>query len=97
MRRLVLAAGVTAVVLGAGTAGRHPVLAQTLLAQTVPQQQALQSDKEAELRLQQAGYTGVREIKPTADGVQARAVKDGRDVVVVLAPSGEIREQPQRH
>jgi hypothetical protein len=97
MRRLVLAAGITAVVLGAGTAGRQAVLAQTLLAQGVPQQQALQSDKEAELRLQQAGYTGVREIKPTADGVQARAVKDGRDVVVVLEPSGEIREQPQRH
>ncbi len=50
------------------------------------------SEKEAQARLGRAGYTQVRDIKSGPEGVTAKAVKDGREVSVVVDSGGRIRE-----
>jgi hypothetical protein len=44
-------------------------------------------------KLQAAGYTQVSDIKSTAEGTTARAVKDGKQVRIVVDSSGQIKEQ----
>lgn len=43
--------------------------------------------------LQQAGYVQVSDIKSTAEGTTAKAVKDGKEVRLVIDSSGHIKEQ----
>lgn len=44
-------------------------------------------------RLQSAGYSQVSDIKSTAEGTTAKAVKDGKEVRLVMDSSGQIKEQ----
>jgi hypothetical protein len=45
------------------------------------------------MKLEKAGYTEIREIKSTAEGISVKAKKDGREVSVVSDSSGNIRER----
>jgi hypothetical protein len=44
-------------------------------------------------KIQAAGYSQVRDIKSTAEGITATAMKDGKDVRLVVDSSGQIKEQ----
>jgi hypothetical protein len=44
-------------------------------------------------RLQAAGYSQVSDIKSTAEGTTAKAVKNGKEVRLVMDSSGQIKEQ----
>jgi hypothetical protein len=60
-----------------------------------PAQQAMtQTEKDARSALEKAGYTRIRDVKSTRDGVTAKAMKDGKDMSVVVDTSGEIKAMP---
>jgi hypothetical protein len=44
-------------------------------------------------KLQSAGYSQIREIKSTAEGTAVKAMKDGKEVSVVVDSSGQIQER----
>jgi hypothetical protein len=44
-------------------------------------------------KLEAAGYTQVTDIKSTAEGTAAKAIKDGKAVRLVVDSSGQIKEQ----
>lgn len=44
-------------------------------------------------RIQAAGYTEVSDIKSTAEGTTAKAVKNGKQVRLVVDSGGQIKEQ----
>jgi len=52
------------------------------------------TEKDAQTKLAAAGYSEIRDIKSGPEGVTAKAVKDGRTVVVVVDSAGRIKEQP---
>jgi hypothetical protein len=67
-------------VLGLGIAGAFsPALALT--------------QDELVAKLQAAGYTQVSDVKSTAEGISAKAMKDGKTVRLVVDSSGQIKEQ----
>jgi hypothetical protein len=44
-------------------------------------------------KLEAAGYTQVSDIKSTAEGTAVKAVKNGKEVRLVVDSSGQIKEQ----
>jgi hypothetical protein len=44
-------------------------------------------------KIQAAGYSQVSDIKSTAEGIAATAMKDGKEVRLVVDSSGQIKEQ----
>ncbi|UWU76521.1 PepSY domain-containing protein [Bradyrhizobium huanghuaihaiense] len=44
-------------------------------------------------KLEGAGYTQVRDIKSTAEGISVKATKDGTEVYLVADSSGKFRER----
>ncbi|MCK1738199.1 PepSY domain-containing protein [Bradyrhizobium sp. 138] len=44
-------------------------------------------------KLQAAGYSQVSDIKSTAEGTTAKAVKNGKQVRLVVDSGGQIKEQ----
>ena len=54
------------------------------------------SEKEAQSRLERAGYTQVRDVRSGPEGITAKAVKDGKEVSVVVDSGGRIKESPAR-
>jgi hypothetical protein len=44
-------------------------------------------------KIQAAGYSQVSDIKSTAEGTTAKAVKNGKQVRLVVDSSGQIKEQ----
>lgn len=44
-------------------------------------------------KIQAAGYAQVSDIKSTAEGTTAKAVKNGKEVRLVVDSSGQIKEQ----
>ena len=44
-------------------------------------------------KLQAAGYSQVRDIKSTAEGISVKATKDGKDVSLVVDSSGQFKER----
>jgi hypothetical protein len=44
-------------------------------------------------KIQAAGYSQVSDIKSTAEGITAKAVKNGKPVTLVLDSSGQIKER----
>lgn len=42
---------------------------------------------------EKAGYTQVRDLKSTAEGIVAKAMKDGKEVSLVVDSSGTFRER----
>lgn len=51
------------------------------------------TQEELVARIQAAGYAQVSDIKSTAEGISARAVKDGKPVRLVVDSSGQVKEQ----
>jgi hypothetical protein len=44
-------------------------------------------------KLEGAGYSQVREIKPTPKGIAVKATKEGKDVSLVVDSSGQFTER----
>ncbi|NOJ38058.1 PepSY domain-containing protein [Bradyrhizobium australiense] len=44
-------------------------------------------------KLEAAGYSQVRDIKSTAEGIAVKATKDGKDVSLVVDSSGQVKER----
>ena len=44
-------------------------------------------------KIQAAGYSQVKDVKSTAEGITANAVKDGKPVTLVVDSSGQIKER----
>jgi hypothetical protein len=51
------------------------------------------AEQELIWKLEKAGYTQVRDLKSTAEGIVAKAMKDGKDVYLVVDSSGAFRER----
>ncbi|MCK1708087.1 MULTISPECIES: hypothetical protein [unclassified Bradyrhizobium] len=51
------------------------------------------TQEELVTRIQAAGYSQVSDIKSTAEGTTAKAVKDGKEVRLVVDSSGQIKER----
>jgi len=62
------------------------------IAAGMPTARALTQD-ELIARIQAAGYTQVGEIKSTAEGTTAKAVKNGKPVRLLIDGAGQIKEQ----
>jgi hypothetical protein len=68
-----------ATILLAAIAGLSPVRALT--------------QSEIVAKLQAAGYSQVSDVKSTAEGTTAKAIKNGKDVRLVIDSTGQIKEQ----
>ena len=44
-------------------------------------------------KLEAAGYSQIREVKSIAEGIAVKAVKDGKEVSLVVDSSGQIQER----
>ena len=44
-------------------------------------------------KLEAAGYSQVRDIKSTAEGISVKAMKNGKEVSLVVDSSGQIEER----
>jgi hypothetical protein len=44
-------------------------------------------------KLESAGYSQIRDIKSTAEGIFIKAMKDGKDVSLVVDSSGQVKER----
>ena len=44
-------------------------------------------------KLEAAGYSQVRDIKSTAEGTAVKAIKDGKEVSLVVDSSGQVKER----
>jgi hypothetical protein len=51
------------------------------------------TEQELVAKLEAAGYSQVRNIKSTAEGISAKAMKDGKEVSLVVDSSGQIKER----
>jgi hypothetical protein len=52
-----------------------------------------ESEQQAQKNLENQGYTQVRDVKSTAEGISARAMKDGKDVALTIDSSGKVQEK----
>jgi len=60
---------------------------------TTGSSQASVGEQQLIRRLEEAGYTQVRDIKSTAEGIAAKATKDGKEVSLVADSSGKFQER----
>ncbi|MBM7481417.1 MULTISPECIES: hypothetical protein [Bradyrhizobium] len=51
------------------------------------------TQEELVAKIQAAGYAQVSDIKSTAEGVTAKAVKNGKAVTLVVDSSGRVKER----
>ena len=51
------------------------------------------TQQELVAKLESAGYSQIREIKSTAEGTAVRAMKNGKEVSLVVDSSGQIQER----
>jgi hypothetical protein len=51
------------------------------------------TQQELVAKLGSAGYTQIRDIKSTAEGISVKATKDGKDVSLVVDSSGQVKER----
>lgn len=51
------------------------------------------TQEELVAKLQSAGYSQIRDIKSTAEGISVKATKDGKDVSLVVDSSGQVKER----
>jgi hypothetical protein len=55
--------------------------------------QLTKSEEEAQTALENAGYTQVRDVKSSAEGISAKAMKDGREVSLIVDTAGKVKER----
>jgi len=70
----------------------YQVVLFAVLAAGVSPARALTQD-ELVAKIQAAGYSQVTDVKSTAEGITAKAVKDGKPVTLVVDSSGQIKER----
>ena len=46
-------------------------------------------------KLEAAGYSQVRDIKSSAEGISVKATKNGKEVSLVVDSSGRVKERQQ--
>ncbi|QAU47118.1 PepSY domain-containing protein [Bradyrhizobium guangzhouense] len=51
------------------------------------------TQEELVAKIQAAGYSQVKDVKSTAEGTTAKALKDGKPVTLVVDSSGQIKER----
>ena len=51
------------------------------------------TQEEIVAKLEAAGYSQVRDVKSTAEGISVKATKDGKDVSLVVDSSGQVKER----
>jgi hypothetical protein len=51
------------------------------------------TQEELVAKIQAAGYSQVSDVKSTAEGITAKAMKNGKAVRLVVDSSGQIKEQ----
>ena len=51
------------------------------------------TQEELVAKIQAAGYSQVSDVKSTAEGISAKAAKNGKEVRLVVDSSGQIKEQ----
>lgn len=51
------------------------------------------TEQELRAKLESAGYSQIREIKSTAEGTAVKALKDGKEVSLVVDSSGQVKER----
>ena len=51
------------------------------------------TQQELVAKLESAGYSQIREIKSTAEGTSVKAMKNGKEVSLVVDSSGQIQER----
>ena len=51
------------------------------------------TQQELVAKLESAGYSQIREIKSTAEGTAVKAMKNGKQVYLVVDSSGQIQER----
>jgi len=44
-------------------------------------------------KLEAAGYSQIRNIKSTAEGISVKAMKNGKEVSLVVDTSGQVKER----
>jgi hypothetical protein len=51
------------------------------------------TQQELVAKLESAGYSQIREIKSTAEGTSVKAMKNGKEVSLVVDSSGQVQER----
>jgi hypothetical protein len=69
----------------------HAVLAMAISSALSPASALTREELVA--KLESAGYSQVSDIKSTAEGTIVKAVKDGKEVHVVVDSSGQLKER----
>jgi hypothetical protein len=55
--------------------------------------QLTKSEMAAQTAIENAGYAQVRDIKSSAEGISAKAMKDGKDVSLIVDTAGKVKER----
>ena len=53
----------------------------------------LTTEQDVQRTLEREGYQQVRDVNFTAEGITAKAVKDGKQVSLMLDPTGKIKQR----
>jgi hypothetical protein len=53
----------------------------------------LTTEQDVQRTLEREGYQQVRDVNFTSEGITAKAVKDGKQVSLMLDPSGKIKQR----
>jgi hypothetical protein len=64
-----------------------------LLGTSWPGSAQLVTEQEVQNKLEQAGYTRIHDIKFGSEGINAKAMKDGKEWSLVVDSSGKILQQ----
>jgi hypothetical protein len=68
------------------------ILSALVMAGVFSPAQAL-TQQELVAKLESAGYSQIRDIKSTAEGTSVKAMKNGKEVSLVVDSSGQIQER----
>ena len=53
------------------------------------------TEQELVAKLESAGYSQIRDLKPTAEGTAVKAVKDGKEVTLLVDSNGQFQERQE--
>ncbi|SIO41751.1 Peptidase propeptide and YPEB domain-containing protein [Bradyrhizobium erythrophlei] len=51
------------------------------------------TEQELRAKLESAGYSQIRDIKSAAEGTAVKAMKDGKEISLVVDSSGQVKER----
>jgi hypothetical protein len=97
MRQLMAAAITTLITTTVPGLAVQPVSAPPGVGAVLAQAGMTPAEKDAQSKLEAAGYSQVKDIKSSPEGVMAKAVKDGKEVAVVVDSAGKIKELRTGH